>query len=172
MKNEKLICLLCAAVILTYSTTAKDKVKGHGEHGNGHSQAAQAAAEEPKEAAKSSKSDEKVAKVTITSGERETIRNYVSSYNGPGRGHGKNKGLPPGLAKKGGNLPPGWEKKVNPGQVMPVDVYKECKPLPSELSIKLPSPPKGVVTVVLEGKAVRLLEATREILDVFDIFSK
>ena len=169
MKNEKLICLLCAAVILTYTTTAKDKAKGHGDHGKPAVEAAQSKPENIKVSIPA-KTPEKVAKVTITSSERETIRKYVTTST---EGKGKGKGLPPGLAKKvarGGSLPPGWEKKVTVGTVMPVEVYKECHPLPKELSIKLPEPPKGVITVTVEGKAVRLLEATHEILDVFDIF--
>jgi hypothetical protein len=34
---------------------------------------------------------------------------------------------------------------------------------------KLPPPPKGTVVVVVQGKIVRLVEATLEILDVFEV---
>lgn len=84
--------------------------------------------------------------------------------------HGRS--LPPGLAKKverGGTLPPGWQKKVVVGQRMDREVYVQAKPLPREVAVKLPPPPKGTVVVVVQGKVVRLIEATLEILDVFDI---
>ena len=89
-----------------------------------------------------------------------------------GKGKKKHKGLPPGLAKKverGGHLPPGWEKKVSVGETMPVEVIKECKPLPKELIIKLPPPPIGTITLTVNGKIVRLLEASKTILDVFEV---
>lgn len=110
--------------------------------------------------------------VKITAPEREIITTYVKSYEEPKKPGKKPKSLPPGLQKKvarGGKLPPGWEKKLTHGEVMPVEVYQECHPLPPELVVKLPPPPKGVITVTVSGKVVRLIEATREILDVFDV---
>lgn len=84
----------------------------------------------------------------------------------------KSKPLPPGLAKKverGGQLPPGWQKKVVVGQRLEREVYCQAKPLPPEVAVKLPPPPKGTAVIVVQGKVVRLIEATLEILDVFDI---
>ncbi len=84
----------------------------------------------------------------------------------------KQKKLPRGLQKKvarGGALPPGWQKKVARGEVMDPVVYEQSRPLPLELVRTLPPPPAGTVIVTVEGKAVRLLEATRTILDVFDL---
>lgn len=110
--------------------------------------------------------------VKISGPEREVITTYVQSYEQPKKPGKKAKALPPGLQKKvarGGQLPPGWEKKMVHGEIMPVEVYKECHPLPPELVLKLPTPPKGVITVTIGGKVVRLMEATREILDVFEV---
>ena len=102
--------------------------------------------------------------------ERGQIRQYVQGYSGKGRG--KSKNLPPGLAKKvarGESLPPGWQKKCQVGQPMPAEVYEHCRPLPPELVVKLPPAPEPTITVAIGGKVVRLLQATREILDVFDV---
>lgn len=111
--------------------------------------------------------------VTITAGEKEVIQNFVKGFEEPtGKKGKKSKSLPPGLQKKlarGGSLPPGWEKKLTKSEVMPVEVYKECHPLPPEVVVKLPPLPKGVITVTIGGKVVRLLEATHEILDVFEV---
>lgn len=103
--------------------------------------------------------------VIINPREREVIREYVL--------HKKSKGLPRGLAKKverGGNLPPGWQRRCVRGEIMPIEVYQHCEPLPPEVVVKLPATPPGTITVTLDGRAIRLLQATREILDVFDVF--
>jgi hypothetical protein len=109
--------------------------------------------------------------------EREIIGGYVRScdekqkHEHKGKGK-KDKGLPPGLAKKverGGELPPGWQKKCVRGETMPRDVYKQCEPLPQDVVVQLPPPPPDTIIVTVHGKAVRLAKATLEILDVFDV---
>ena len=113
--------------------------------------------------------------VTINPREREIIKEYVGykKSNGHGVAKGKpNKGLPKGIAKKverGHELPPGWQKKCVRGQIMPAEVFRHCEPLPHDVVVKLPPPPAGTIIVTLEGKAVRLMQATLEILDVFDV---
>jgi len=82
------------------------------------------------------------------------------------------KALPPGLAKKvarGDKLPPGWQKKIARGEVLPQTVYAQAQPLPDVVIRKLPPPPAGTILVTLDGKVVRLLEATRTIVDVFEL---
>ena len=103
--------------------------------------------------------------------EREIIVTYVKQHGGDSKGK-KGKNLPPGLAKKvarGGKLPPGWEAKVVRGQILSVEIFEQAHPLPRELTVHLPVPPVGTITIAIEGRLVRLLEATREILDVFEI---
>jgi hypothetical protein len=83
-----------------------------------------------------------------------------------------NKALPPGLAKKGApatKLPPGWQKKITRGEVVPQTVYAQAQPLPEVVIRKLPPPPAGTILVMLDGKLVRLVEATRTIVDVFEL---
>lgn len=102
--------------------------------------------------------------------ERQVLRQYVQSPDVKGKG--KARQLPPGLAKKlarGGKLPPGWQRKCAVGEIMPADVYEQCHALPPEVVVKMPPPPEPTLTVTIGGKVVRLLKATREILDVFDV---
>lgn len=83
--------------------------------------------------------------------------------------HAKNdkdngKPLPPGLQKKvdkGEPLPPGWQKKLVKGEIMDKKVYKQGE-------VVVPLDDKGLVTVRIEGKLVRLYEATREIVEVLE----
>jgi hypothetical protein len=108
-------------------------------------------------------------KVSITPDERKVIQGYMSqpAPAQPMVKHGKP--LPKGLAKRGKPLPPGWQKKCVPGKIMAPAVFEVAQPLPPALVVKLPPPPPGVITVTVEGKVVRLLQATHEILDVFDV---
>ena len=48
------------------------------------------------------------------------------------------RGLPPGLAKRGGNLPPGLEKQLVRNGTLPPGLEKRLEPLPVELERQLP----------------------------------
>lgn len=107
--------------------------------------------------------------VEITDSEQEAIRRYYYSH--PQKVT-KYKTLPPGLQKKaarGKGLPPGWQMKIARGEVLDAEVWQQATYLPYELIRTLPPAPKGTVLIKVEGKVIRLYEATRIILDVFDI---
>jgi hypothetical protein len=119
--------------------------------------------------------DRDKSKCEITASEKEAIQVWYKSHSIHSSESKKSKHLPPGLAKKvarGGKLPPGWQDKMVKGQPIPTEVYEHCQPLPKEVSIKLPVPPVGTVLITVEGKVARILEATHEILDVFDAIPK
>lgn len=76
----------------------------------------------------------------------------------------KGKSLPPGIEKKyerTGELPPGWEKKLAVGERLDRDVYDHS-------SVIVPLGKDGIVTVRIENKVVRLVQATREIIEILD----
>lgn len=84
----------------------------------------------------------------------------------------QNQNLPPGLAKKvakGGSLPPGWQKKVSRGEVMPLDVYKHAEPLPKDIIIQLPSVAPGTSLMKIDNRIVKVVDATKTIIDVIDL---
>ncbi|TKB50296.1 hypothetical protein FCL40_03805 [Ferrimonas sediminicola] len=75
--------------------------------------------------------------------------------------HHNQDGLPPGLQKKaarGQSLPPGWQKKLSVGQMIDDDLYRHGRVIARD--------DKGLVTVSIEGKLVRIIEDTREIVKV------
>ncbi len=114
-------------------------------------------------------------KFEINTGEKEITEKYILQNQSKGSKGGKKnkkKALPPGLAKKvsrGGDLPPGWQMKIARGEVLSGAVYKEAQSLPSDLIRILPPSPKRTELITIDGKIIRLLGATREILDVFDL---
>lgn len=74
----------------------------------------------------------------------------------------KSGALPPGLQKKvqrGGSLPPGWKKKLQKGATIERAVYDQG-------TIIKPVDAVGVITIKVDGKIIRLIKATREIIDI------
>ncbi len=76
----------------------------------------------------------------------------------------KPKKLPQGLQKKldkGQSLPPGWQKKLIVGERLDKSVVGQGQ-------IVVPLDSKGLLTVRLDGKLVRLVKSTREIVEVLE----
>ncbi len=69
----------------------------------------------------------------------------------------------------GAKLPPGWQKKIARGEVLPQTIYAQAQPLPEVVIRTLPPPPAGTMLVTLDGKVLRILEATHTIVDVFEL---
>lgn len=109
----------------------------------------------------------------ITPLEKEIVKQHLADIRAAqSKKSAPGKALPPGLAKKvarGEKLPPGWQKKIVRGEVIPQTVYAQAQPLPAVVIRTLPPPPAGTILVTLDGKLVRLLEATRTIVDVFEL---
>lgn len=80
------------------------------------------------------------------------------SKGGPGK---KQKGLPPGLAKKD-QLPPGLAKR----SVLPPGLNKH--PLPNDLERRLPPLRDGLERVIVDGSVVLIEQATGTVLDILE----
>ncbi len=167
MKPILLVSLVCAVgLVWGTSVAAKDKPgKDPGKKANA-TQGAQEETQAPKGHGKpDGRNQAGKSAQELSPEERSTIQAYVRGFDTP-------KKLPPGLAKKaarGRGLPPGWQKKLVPGEIMPAPVLEQCHPLPPELVVKLPPSPAGTMTVAIGGKVARVVQATREILDIFDV---
>jgi len=77
-------------------------------------------------------------------------------------------GLPPGLAKRGGNLPPGLQKHLQRNGTLPPGLQKRLEPLPTDLNRRLPGIPDDWSRVIL-GRDVLLIDRrTNRILDIIE----
>ena len=100
------------------------------------------------------KDDDKMIDVRIGDNDRALIENHYK------KSKKHKKGLPPGLAKRGGNLPPGLAKrdKLPPGL--------QGEPLPSGLEGKLSPLLPNYVRVRVGQDIVLMDRKTRVVLDV------
>ena len=80
----------------------------------------------------------------------------------------KQKGLPPGLAKRGGNLPPGLQKQLDKNGRLPPGLQKRLQPLPVDLDRRLPRLPEHWERVVLERDIILIDRRTERILDIIE----
>lgn len=80
----------------------------------------------------------------------------------------KNNPLPQGLQMKlerGGSLPPGWHRKLVRGEVLQEPVYNHSE-------VVIPVDSEGMLTLRVEGKLIKLIEATREIVEIVDLLNE
>ena len=78
--------------------------------------------------------------------------------------------LPPGLAKRGGDLPPGLEKQLIRKGHLPPGLEKKLYPFPVELERRLPPLRPGLVRGIIGESAVILDNRTKVILDIFSVW--
>ncbi len=93
--------------------------------------------------------------------ERTIIIDYYRS--GP-------SGLPPGLAKRGGDLPPGLEKHIRRNGQLPPGLQKKLMPFPPVLATRLRPLPLGYERGIIGGFAIIWSPRTRVIVDVVALF--
>lgn len=92
--------------------------------------------------------------------ERAIIREYYYAS--------RSRGLPPGLAKRGGNLPPGLQKQLQRNGKLPPGLQKRLEPIPVDLERQLPAIPEIWVRVILGGNILLLDRRSNLILDLIE----
>jgi hypothetical protein len=93
--------------------------------------------------------------------ERRIIQEYYSQRR-------PSKGLPPGLAKRGGKLPPGLQKHLDKNGRLPPGLQKRLEPLPTDLDNRLPRLPELWERVILERDVILIDRRTNRILDIIE----
>jgi len=160
---HKALILSCMLLLVT-PALAKDKNKEHFAGDTSHPAKSQNAQPHSRESGQYSQSS---IQDIIDSYYREQFHAKKGKKNGK-----KKKNIPPGLQKKlarGGELPPGWQKKVARGEVLDWQIYSRSVKLPQDLLRRLPAMSQGTELLRLEDRVFRILNDTREILDIFTI---
>lgn len=94
----------------------------------------------------------------FTAQDREILREWARSLG---------TDLPPGLAQRGGELPPGLEKQlVRKGQ-LPPGLEKRIAPVPVQIERRLAPLRAGLTRGLIAGRVIIYSPATRVIFDVF-----
>jgi hypothetical protein len=89
--------------------------------------------------------------------DREIITGYY---------HNPHAAVPPGLAKRGGDLPPGLERQLQHNGTLPPGLQKRLQPLPYDLSRRLPPLPTPYTRGIIGTNVILLDRRTGAILDV------
>jgi hypothetical protein len=82
-------------------------------------------------------------------------------------GYYRSNGLPPGLAKRNGDLPPGLQKQLRRNGHLPPGLEKKLAPFPMEIESRLPPCPPDVRRGIVGGMAVMYNSRTGLVLDAF-----
>lgn len=90
--------------------------------------------------------------------DRMVLREYARGFRGD---------LPPGLAKRGANLPPGLEKQLVRKGRLPPGLEKQIAPFPAEIERRLVPLEPGYRRGFIARHAVIYHASTRAIFDVF-----
>src|SRR5258708_4830400 len=90
--------------------------------------------------------------------DRQVISTYYSNHT---------QGLPPGLAKRGGNLPPGLEKQLERNGTLPPGLQKKLEPCPVELDRQLPPLPVDYGRAVIGAHLGVYNKNTNIVVDIF-----
>jgi hypothetical protein len=131
--------LLCVAVSCGLGWSAQGKGKGKGHQ----------------------KGEETTRSVEVSFGARDS--RMILDYYHP------SSGLPPGLAKRGGDLPPGLERQLRRNGKLPPGLQKKLTPFPRDLEVRLSPIPAGYRRTQLGTWVLLIQDATNVIYDVIDL---
>jgi hypothetical protein len=114
-----------------------------------------------------------VARRILTDYYQRNAQAYVIAYPDQDGGGGNNKhkknkqkGLPPGIAKKG-TLPPGIAKQLVRNGHLPPGL--EYQPLPPDLIVQLPAVAPAYRYVIADDRVMLIQSATNVILDILQV---
>jgi len=97
-----------------------------------------------------------VGEPIFSSRDQQVIRRYYAA---------DTENLPPGLAKRGGNLPPGLERQLQRNGTLPPGLQKRVQPFPADLQQQLTPLPAGYERVTIGARAL-IWDRANRILDV------
>lgn len=155
MRNKIPVIALLTGVLLAPLAVDAASAQGRG-RGQGQGQG-QGQSQEKKEAKKDAKQDDKKAPVVqfvFNDRDRDLVtRHYTAN-------------LPPGLAKRGGDLPPGLEKQLRRNGTLPPGLQKRIRPFPRTLLDQLRPLPTGYRYGIVDEHVVIYRADNYQIADI------
>lgn len=115
-----------------------------GDHGHGHGNYGQGAENVDEHGPGHHEDQGRGSRLTFSYHDRDMIQNYFRRYP---------SSLPPGLAKRSGNLPPGLARQLRERGTLPPGLEKRLQPFPARLSRELPPLPSRYRRVLLGPRA-------------------
>lgn len=168
MKIISLTPLAIAACLSLIATPAIAKKPDHAEKkGKGNSSAEKGnkgKAEKSEKSDKGHKHDKGSKASKFEDDDRNAILSIFRTSDGTHQ-------LPPGLAKnvkRGKPLPPGWQKKLNPGYRIEDEIWGAFTPISYDMVPKAKRHPNASL-YYHDNKVYRVMNATREIIDVLSV---
>lgn len=157
--KRKSLALLGAFVVTLVSLTANPALA----QGRGQDKSKPAKPDVSKaKVVKPAKPDKAKEAVHPVFGSDDRVR--ISDY------YAKHSGLPPGLAKRDGDLPPGLEKQLQRNGTLPPGLRKRLRPLPVALERQLAPLPSGFRRGILDRHLVVYRSGTYVIGDsIFNV---
>lgn len=154
------LACICCGFLFDLAVGTRAVASGQGRHLGQGKKAAQGRGGEQYEHGEGR--DKQLARDRFEPTERDAIFVY---YANPSRG------LPPGLAKRGGNLPPGLEKQLRRNGTLPPGLEKRLEPLPVQLERQLRPLPSdcGCRRGVIGTSVVLIRTRDQLVLDVLHI---
>jgi hypothetical protein len=143
----KFAASLCVLATLAVPAFAQGNSQGHG---NGKNKHADNDVVQDSHASSSS---------VFSRSEREIITKYF---------HGGYSNLPPGLAKRNSDLPPGLQKQLAKNGTLPPGLQKRLTPFPPDLERRLPPLPDIYRRGSIGSSVVLIDRKTQRILDIID----
>ncbi|MBE0658313.1 MAG: hypothetical protein IH602_11530 [Bryobacteraceae bacterium] len=146
--SRMLVKLLSALLVVSFGFAAAPAVEFAGGDQGGRGKQAKAGGKNP---------SGRAAAPVFGSRDRDIISGYYRT---------RRSNLPPGLAKRNGQLPPGLERQLQRNGTLPPGLQKRIEVFPRELNRQLPPLPYGYVRGLLGGSAVVVNQRTGAIVDV------
>ena len=163
MSGKLFVIVLCAAMILGIGIAADE---GHGKDKTNHGQDVEERRNDRDRADdradnRQRAEDNRRALVVLTSRDREIVRDFFRN---------KYPNLPPRVAKRGDNLPPGLQKQLKRNGTLPPGLQKRLEPVPQDLQKSLPPLPTGYRwgtigqdVVIVDNRTHRIIDIIRDI---------